>query len=43
LFPLFADGVVDAGGANLLANPKIFEMTLMSFSGAWGKLIYEKN
>ncbi len=41
----FATGVVDTGGA--LANisvdfPKKFEMTLMLFSGTWGKMIHEK-
>jgi hypothetical protein len=48
VLPLIAAGVVDAGGAPSLANisvnfPKKFEITPMLFSGAWGKMIYEKN
>jgi hypothetical protein len=42
-----ATGVVDTGSAPSLAkSPRIFkkfEMTLMLFSGAWGKMIPEKN
>ncbi len=37
----FATGVVDNGGAPGLEN--ISKMTLMLFSGAWGKMIREKN
>ncbi len=41
-------GNSDTGGAPRLANifvnfSKKFEMTLMLFSGAWGKVIHEKN
>ena len=44
----FAAGVVDTGGAPLLANisanfRKKFETVLMGYSGAGGKLIHEKN
>jgi hypothetical protein len=43
----FSPGVVDTGGAPGLANisefSKKFEMILMSLSGAWGKVIHEKN
>ncbi len=44
----FATGDVDTGGAPLLANisanfRKKFETVLMGYSGAEGKLIYEKN
>ncbi len=43
----FAAGVVDTGGAPRLANicefSKKFEITLMLFSGAWGKVIHENN
>ncbi len=44
----FAAGVNDTGGAPWLANisanfRKKFEMILMLFSGAWGKVIHEKN
>jgi hypothetical protein len=44
----FAAGVVDTGGqprdANISANfRKKFETALMVYSGAWGKLIHEKN
>jgi hypothetical protein len=40
--------VIDTGGAPWLANisanfRKKFEMTLMLNSGAWGKVIHEKN
>jgi hypothetical protein len=54
LFPLFALGVVDTGGAPSLANiyanlristlifEKKFEITLMLFSEAWRKMIHEK-
>jgi hypothetical protein len=48
LFPLFALGVVDTGGAPSLANiyanfRKKFEITLMLFSEALRKMIHEKN
>jgi hypothetical protein len=38
-------GYVDTGGASFdSANfSKKFEMTLVLFSGAWGKMIHEKN
>jgi hypothetical protein len=40
----FAAGVVDTGGQPLAANiSKKFETALMVYSGAWGKLIHEKN
>ncbi len=44
----FATSVVDTGGqpwaANISANfQKKFETALMVYSGAWGKLIDEKN
>ncbi len=43
----FATGVVDTGGApwlaNISANFRKFKMILMLFSGAWGKVIHEKN
>ncbi len=44
----FATGVVDTGGAPWLANISVnflkkFEMILMLLSGAWGKVIHEKN
>jgi hypothetical protein len=46
---IFAAGVVDTGGnfATLTCEylcefSKKFEMTLMLFSGAWGKVIHEK-
>ncbi len=48
MFPLFATGVVDAGGVkhlDLQISPRIFEKirnALMLFSGAWGKMIHEK-
>jgi hypothetical protein len=48
LFPLFATGVVDAGGVkhlDLQISPRIFEKirnALMLFSGTWGKMIHEK-
>jgi hypothetical protein len=35
----FATGVVDTGGTLTCE----FEMTLVLFSGAWGKVIHEKN
>jgi hypothetical protein len=39
----FAAGVTDTGGAPSLANfSKKIEVTLMLFSGAWGKMIHEK-
>jgi hypothetical protein len=38
LSPLFAAGVVDTFG-----NLKKFDMTLLLFSGAWVKVIHEKN
>jgi hypothetical protein len=40
----FAAGVVDTGGALWLVNiaSKKFEMKLMLFSEAWGKMIHEK-
>jgi hypothetical protein len=41
----FAAGVNDTSGApslaNISANSKKFEMTLMLFSGAWGKMIHD--
>ncbi len=44
----FATGIVDTGGAPLLSKisanfRKKFEMVLMGYSGAGGKLIHEKN
>jgi hypothetical protein len=44
----FATGVIDTGGASWLAkNLREFslklEMTLILFSGAWGKVIHEKS
>jgi hypothetical protein len=43
----FAAGVVDTGGQPLAVNLreflKKFETALMVYSGAWGKLIHEKN
>jgi hypothetical protein len=44
----FAAGVLDTGGqpwaANISANfRQKFETALMVYSGAWGKLIHEKN
>ncbi len=44
----FAAGVVDTGGAPGLANisanfRKKIEVTPKLFSGAWGKMIHEKN
>jgi hypothetical protein len=43
----FSAGVVDTCGApslvNILQSSKKFEMTLMLFSGGWGKMIQEKN
>ncbi len=43
----FATGVVDTGGTltceYLRAFSKKFEMILMLLSGAWGKMIHEKN
>jgi len=46
----FATGVISTGGkfATGVANTvdefsKKFETALMLYSGAWGKLIYEKN
>ncbi len=40
----FATGVIDTGGAPRLANfVQKFGMTLVLFSGAWGKMIHEKN
>ncbi len=44
----FANGVVDTSGAPCTCEYlrkflKKFEMTLMLFSGAWGKVIHEKN
>ena len=44
----FASGVVDTGGqpwaANIFENfLKKFETALKVYSGAWGKLIHEKN
>jgi hypothetical protein len=44
----FAAGVVDTGGAPGPANisrkfRKKFEITYMLFSGAWRKMIHEKN
>jgi hypothetical protein len=37
----FATGVIDTGGA-LREFSKKLKMTLMLFSGAWGKMIHEK-
>jgi hypothetical protein len=42
LFPLFATGLPPSL-ANISGNKKKNEMTLMFFSGAWGKMIHEKN
>jgi hypothetical protein len=48
----FATGVIDTGGKfalipkvhlDLTPHLKKFEMTLMLFSGAWGKMIHDKN
>ncbi len=44
----FATGVVDTGGQPCFANilrefSKKFEMAQIVYSGAWGKLIHEKN
>jgi hypothetical protein len=40
----FAAGVVDTGGRwCTFTFSKKFEMTLMLFSGAWGKIIHEEN
>jgi hypothetical protein len=44
----FAAGVFDTSGAPLTCDylcefSKKFEMTLMLLSGAWGKVIHEKN
>jgi hypothetical protein len=40
----FAAGVVDTGGAPCLREfSKKFEMILMLLSGAWRKVIHEKN
>jgi hypothetical protein len=41
-FSKFTTGVVDTGGAPWLANWKKFEMTLMRFSGAWGRWFMKK-
>jgi hypothetical protein len=45
----FAVSIIDTGGKfatiDLQISPQIFEkfkMTLMLFSGAWGKMIHEK-
>jgi hypothetical protein len=48
VFPLFATGVNDTGGAPrpceyLCEFSEKFEMILMLLSGAWGKVIHEKN
>jgi hypothetical protein len=43
---LFATGVVDTVGkfaAGVVDTDGNFEMALMVYSGAWGKLIHEKN
>jgi hypothetical protein len=52
LFPLFTAGVVDAGGKFATGGTltyeylrqfwEKFEMTLMSFPGAWEKMIHDK-
>ncbi len=43
----FVAGVVETGDAlDMRISPRIFkkiQMTLMLFSGAWGKMIHEKN
>jgi hypothetical protein len=44
----FATSVIDTGGARSLANLSMnffekFEITLILFPGAWGKVIHEKN
>jgi hypothetical protein len=44
----FATGAIDTGGQPSVANisvkfSKKFETALMVYSGAWGKLIHEKN
>ncbi len=44
----FATRVIDTGGAPSLANLSTnffekFEITLILFPGAWGKVIHEKN
>ena len=43
----FATGVIATGGKSPVANlrefSKKFEMILMLLSGAWGKVIHEKN
>jgi hypothetical protein len=44
----FAAGIIDTRGCTLTCEylckfSKTFEMTLMLFSGAWGKIIHEKN
>jgi hypothetical protein len=45
LFPLFANGVIDTGGAPSLANisANFQKITLLLFLGAWVKVIHEKN
>ncbi len=48
VFPLFATGVIDTGGAPTLTCEylrgflKKFEMTLMLLSETWGKMIHDK-
>jgi hypothetical protein len=39
----FAAGVVDTGGEYLHEFSKKFEMILMLLSGAWAKVVHEKN
>jgi hypothetical protein len=39
----FTASVVDTSGEPWLANLEKFKMTLVLFSGAWGKMIHEKN
>jgi hypothetical protein len=45
--PKFATVVVDTSGTtsldNIFVNFRKIEMTLLLFSGAWGKIIDEKN
>jgi hypothetical protein len=39
----FVAGVIDTGGALSREFSKRYEMTMMLFLGAWGKMIHEKN
>jgi hypothetical protein len=49
LFPLFATGIKNTSGiggkicCRCCYTGSKFAMTLMLFSGAWGKMIHEKN